>query len=78
MTPTTLESGALLRERYEIIELIGQGGMGAVYKASDSRLTGRLCAVKEILPNVIGYQDDLEAYQEQFYQEVILKPILKN
>ncbi|MCO6449581.1 MAG: serine/threonine protein kinase [Caldilineales bacterium] len=65
----TLPAGALLRERYEIIELIGQGGMGAVYKASDRRLTGRLCAVKEVLPILTGYDEDFGAYQEQFYQE---------
>ena len=43
--------------------------MGAVYKAADQRLTGRLCAIKEILPNLVGYDDDTLAYQEQFFQE---------
>ena len=69
MATTTLPAGAVLRERYEIIELIGHGGMGAVYKAHDNRLDGRQCAVKEILPSLLGYQDDFEPYQAQFYQE---------
>ncbi|NOZ72497.1 MAG: serine/threonine protein kinase [Chloroflexi bacterium] len=65
----SLVPGATLRDRYRIIELIGQGGMGAVYKATDLRLEGRMCAVKEILPNLMGFEDDPAAYQEQFYQE---------
>ena len=69
MNPTTLPVGTVLRDRFEIVELIGQGGMGAVYKAGDQRLTGRLCAIKEILPHLLGYEDDTEAYQEQFFQE---------
>ena len=69
MTSTTLSIGTVLRYRFEIIEMIGQGGMGAVYKATDQRLTGRLCAIKEILPNLLGYEEDTQAYQEQFLQE---------
>jgi len=69
VSSTTLPVGTVLRDRFEITELIGQGGMGAVYKAADQRLTGRLCAIKEILPNLLGYQDDPQAYQEQFFQE---------
>jgi serine/threonine-protein kinase len=69
VTRTSLAPGLLLRDRYEIIELIGQGGMGAVYKAADTRLTGRLCAVKEILPGLAGDENGLSSYQEQFYQE---------
>ena len=43
-----LSSGIFLDRRYEIIELINSGGMGAVYKAIDTRLDD-ICAVKEML-----------------------------
>lgn len=46
--PTNLQPGDILRERYQIIGLLGVGGMGTVYLADDNRLEGRECAVKEI------------------------------
>src|SRR4030065_541570 len=67
--PITLEAGTLLRERYDVRQIIGRGGMGSIYLAEDARLPGRLCAVKEV------QQDpDLPEYtrlqgREQFYQE---------
>lgn len=67
-----LEPGIILRQRYEILELVGQGGMGAVYKTSDLRLEGRICAVKEILPALAGgatSEDELEQITEQFRTE---------
>lgn len=67
-----LEPGTILRKRYEIIELVGQGGMGAVYKANDRRLEGRICAVKEILPNLAENstsEQELEQIAEQFRTE---------
>jgi serine/threonine-protein kinase len=67
-----LDPGTVLRNRYEIIELVGQGGMGAVYRASDRRLEGRVCAVKEILPQLSENstsEAELEQITEQFRTE---------
>jgi serine/threonine protein kinase len=64
-----LEPGTLLRNRYEIQALIGQGGMGAVYKSADRRLPGRLCAIKEIWPAPGISAESLAQAREQFLRE---------
>ena len=64
-----LPLGTVLRDRYEIVDLIGQGGMGAVYKADDLRLRGRVCAVKEVLPDLISAPGMEAQTHDQFYRE---------
>jgi len=62
-----LQPGHVLAGRYEILELLGQGGMGAVYKARD-REVDREVALKVIRPELAGHPDVLR----RFKQELIL------
>ena len=62
-----LEPGFLLAERFEILDLLGEGGMGAVYKARD-REVERLVALKLIRPEMASHPVILR----RFKQELIL------
>ncbi|MGD8466041.1 MAG: serine/threonine-protein kinase [Anaerolineae bacterium] len=64
-----LQPGTVFRERYEILSVIGQGGMGAVYKAADQRLPGRVCAIKEVWPPPGSTPELLAQTREQFLRE---------
>lgn len=65
----TLENGMVLRERYRLTHIVGQGGMGNVYRAEDLRLPGRLCAIKEVRPDKNMPPEMLQQAQSQFLQE---------
>jgi len=61
--------GDELRGRYVINKVVGRGGMGSIYLAEDNRLSGRMCAIKEVFQGN-DLPDDLQAQgREQFYRE---------
>ncbi len=62
-----LEPGTVLGGRYEILKWLGEGGMGAVYKARDRELD-LLVALKVIRPELASNPDVLR----RFKQELIL------
>jgi serine/threonine protein kinase len=64
-----LKPGDVLRDRYEIVEIIGQGGMGCIYKAADLRLEGRYTAIKEIQPDTADTLEGREQDRRQFQRE---------
>jgi serine/threonine-protein kinase len=66
---TPLKAGEVLRSRYKIRRIIGQGGMGSIYLAEDLRLEGRLCALKEVEHDRTMPTDLMKQAREQFQRE---------
>ena len=59
-----LEPGTVLAQRYEIIEELGTGGMGSVYKAQDLELD-RLVALKVIRPDLARNQSIVDRFKQE-------------
>ena len=53
--------GATLEGRFRIERLLGEGGMGRVYIADETRLRRR-CAVKVLLPELAQDKDNVERF----------------
>lgn len=51
-----LGEGSLVAERYRVVRLLGQGGMGQVYEAEDTQ-TGMRLALKCLLPSLFEDQE---------------------
>jgi serine/threonine-protein kinase len=64
-----LPDGTILRQRYKLTNVVGQGGMGSIYRAEDLRLPGRLCAIKEVQPDPTAPAELRAQAQEQFLRE---------
>lgn len=63
------ESDTILRQRYRLTNIVGQGGMGSVYRAEDLRLPGRLCAVKVLPVDPLASEEMREQAHRQFLKE---------
>ena len=67
-----LKKNDLIRNRYKIKKIIGQGGMGCIYQAEDIRLKGRLCALKEVEHDRTLDANLHKEAREQFKQEAMI------
>jgi eukaryotic-like serine/threonine-protein kinase len=67
--PAPLKAGEVLRGRYKINRIIGQGGMGSIYLADDLRLEGRTCALKEVEHDRSLTPELLREARDQFLRE---------
>jgi eukaryotic-like serine/threonine-protein kinase len=59
-----LQIGDLLGGRYELLQLLGQGGMGAVYKAADHEVN-RIVALKVIRPELASNPEILARFKQE-------------
>ena len=63
MSTTTVSPGTRLGP-YEIVGLIGRGGMGEVFRAKDERL-GRTVAIKVLPRSLAGDKDRLRRFEQE-------------
>ena len=70
--------GTILENRYRIEQLLGAGGMGAVYRAYDTRLQ-QAVAIKENTMAVPGISPEaVEASRHQFEREALMLARLRH
>jgi serine/threonine-protein kinase len=65
---TTTSLGALVSNRYFIHQVLGQGGFGRTYLASDQHCFNKACVLKEFLPNLIA-EKSVEKSRDLFKRE---------
>ena len=59
-----MQIGQIIKERYEITQLLGEGGMSYVYKATDKQLQ-RTVAIKTLKPNYVEQEKFVERFKRE-------------
>ena len=59
-----MKIGQIIKDRYEVVELLGEGGMAFVYKAKDMQLQ-RTVAIKTLKPNYVEQTTFVERFKRE-------------
>src|SRR4051812_48575021 len=59
-----LSPGDLIDDKYRIVRLLGEGGMGAVYEGENTRIHRRV-AIKVLHQNVAGMADVVARFERE-------------
>lgn len=73
-----LPIGTILDRKFKIVQVLGEGGMGTVYKVEQTDRPGRFWAVKELLINPNTPEDERKSAIERFNKEIDLLYDLKH
>lgn len=70
--------GTILDRKFKIVQVLGEGGMGTVYKVEQTDRPGRFWAVKELLINPNTSEEERKSAIERFNREIDLLYGLKH